>query len=335
MPAAEDRTSAAVRVRGPGDLVQVIPYLLGFHPVDSVVLVGFAAGRVMVTARADWADVDAPVLQQMFATLRRGGAREIVAVGYGSDRSDDAALLAQLDEAEDVGDVDLIDVLTTRDGRWRSLRCDDPYCCPPGGRALNSAASPIAAAATFAGLVALPHRGELERLVRPVAADTLAQMAALVASAEQTIAPDGPAETRWRRATVRAVFAACRAAEPDYLPLADAEVARFGAALRVVPIRDAVWLAIDDGRLSGDRLWLDLCRRLPDPHAAAPAFLAGWQAWRAGNGSLARIAAERACGADPASHAADLLLGAIAAGADPRRVPRLRRHGAQSARTKT
>jgi hypothetical protein len=83
-------------------------------------------------------------------------------------------------------------------------------------------------------------------------------------------------------------------------------------------------MAVDDGRLDGRALWRDLGRRLPSPYDASPLFLFGWAAWRAGDGALAGIAAERAIASDPGYSAADLLLAALARGVDPRRLPRLR-----------
>ena len=71
-----------------------------------------------------------------------------------------------------------------------------------------------------------------------------------------------------------------------------------------------------------------MARRLPGPYDAAPLFLFGWASWRAGNGALAGIAAERAVTSDPAYSAADLLLAALSRGLDPRRLPRLRARSA-------
>jgi hypothetical protein len=106
--------------------------------------------------------------------------------------------------------------------------------------------------------------------------------------------------------------------------LSDDEVARFGVALTETAIRDSVWLAVDDRRLAGFELWRELARRLPEPYDAPALFLLGWTAWRDGNGAIASVAAQRAVASDPTYSAADLLLGAISGGIDPRRVPRLR-----------
>jgi len=41
-----------LRLRGPADLIAAVPYLLGFQPSDSLVLVGLDRGRLVVTAHA-------------------------------------------------------------------------------------------------------------------------------------------------------------------------------------------------------------------------------------------------------------------------------------------
>ena len=131
----------------------------------------------------------------------------------------------------------------------------------------------------------------------------------------------------WEHAAVRALFAAQRTAQDGRMPTDDT-VARFGVALRSCAVRDAVWLAVDDGRLAGMQLWVNLARRLPHPYDAAPLFLAGWHAYRQGNGALAGIAANLAITADTGYRAAGLLRDALACGVDPRRLPSL--HSAPS-----
>jgi hypothetical protein len=101
-------------------------------------------------------------------------------------------------------------------------------------------------------------------------------------------------------------------------------VARLAAGLADIAVRDSVWLAVDQRRLDGRALWRELARRAPEPYDAAALFLFGWAEWRAGNGVLAGIAAERALASDPGYTAAELLLGALRQGLDPRRTPRLR-----------
>jgi hypothetical protein len=110
----------------------------------------------------------------------------------------------------------------------------------------------------------------------------------------------------------------------------DREAARSGVALQSHQVRDAIWMALDDGRLEGIELCVYLARRLPSPQNAAPLFLAARCAWREGNGALAGIAAEYLLTSDPGYSAADLLLAALARGIDPRTLPRLRVAAAQT-----
>jgi hypothetical protein len=100
---------------------------------------------------------------------------------------------------------------------------------------------------------------------------------------------------------------------------------RFGAALRGQRFNEATWRAVDAGRLDGRPLWRDLARRLPPPYDAVPLFLFGWRSWRAGDGALALVAAERTLASDPTYPPAQLLVGALSMGVSPHAVPRVRR----------
>jgi hypothetical protein len=176
-------------------------------------------------------------------------------------------------------------------------------------------------------VVALPDRAALEAQFEPVAEAERQRLRPAIEAADraarrQALAGDA---ARYERSVKRALFAAAReSVEPAWPGLPDAETARFGAALSCPAIRDAVWKAVDDGRLDGRPLWRELGRRLPVPYDAPPLFLFGWAAWRAGDGTTAGMAAERAVRSDPAYSPADLLLAALAHAVDPRRAPRLR-----------
>jgi hypothetical protein len=331
-----------LHVDGPAALIQTVPYLLGFHPQASVVLVGMVHGHVAVTARIDTAALTEPrVVGQTVRALGKGGADELIAVAYlddGEPELSTSAFVELLNRAGMRYGCKLLDVLVVAHGMWHSLMCSDPVHCAFAGGELGPADSILAASATYAGLAALPDRAALVALFAPapdrgnleplIDAEMGRQIQAIGAGRYDT----------WQRSAVRALFAAARRA-PTVAPLTDRVLARFGVALRCVDVRDPVWLAIDDGRLDGLPLWQELSRRLPTAFDAPPAFLGGWAAWRAGNGALARIAVERALTADPDYRAADLLLSALDRALDPRSVPRLGagpgRRRRQSARTKT
>jgi hypothetical protein len=220
-----------------------------------------------------------------------------------------------------------VDALLVSGGRWWSYCCTDDRCCCSQGQLLEEAwTSAAVAAATFAGLVALPNRAALAAQLDPDPLGERQALQPLLATEEATafnatLTDDG---RRRQRSLVRTLFARAREADVGELNLAGAEVARLAVALSDPKIRDSVWVAVDDGRLDGRELWRLLARRSPPPYDAVPLFLVGWGAWREGNGALAAIAAQRAVESDPGCTPADLLLAAVSEAIDPRRLPRIR-----------
>lgn len=336
-----------VRVQGPADLVQAIPYLLGFHPSRSFVLVGLAAKRVVVTARADLDDfVEATLLPHTVAAMVRGGTEAFVGVIFDDDvRPDPTAeqlpwrhLAAELHGVAAEAGADVDDVVLVTRGRMWSYDCCDPRCCPPEGRALEGTPA-VAAAAAYAGMVALPDRASLAELLRPSCdaaglTELLGRLEAAEHAAVQAIAAGE--QGRLDRADIRALFAAARAFDvPGTDPaLSPEQLVRFGVALRRPAVRDALWLGIDDGRVDGRRLWQRLATSVPAPFSAPPLFLFAWATYRAGDGALAGTAAELALAGDPDYSAADLILAALSNAIDPRRLPRLRSQRQRSARVR-
>jgi hypothetical protein len=335
----DTRAGATIlRVREPGDLIEAIPYLLGFHPRESLVVVGLDGDRVCVTARVDLSELaDAGVLPATVRIMRDGGARRVVAVVYEASATvverhalPQREVIGALGDYLDSAGVDLVDALLVVAGRWWSYACDDA-CCPPEGREIPGDASPAAATATYAGLVALADRDELRAALEPDDDATRALLEPLLAEQEHAVvaAALGGRDQRRQRSVKRAIFAAARDADESLFlggsgVLSDEQVCRFATALGETPIRDSAWLAVDQRRLDGRVLWREIARRVPSPYDAAPLFLFGWASWRDGNGVSASIAVERALASDPGYTAAELLRGALMHGLDPRRTPRLR-----------
>jgi hypothetical protein len=310
-------TAAPIRLTGPDSIVEAIPYLLGFAPTDSLVLVGLHAGSLTVTARVDLDDLDRPAaladLMTVLATT--ADSSEVMALTYG-DRPEAAAIAA----AADAAGMRLLEHLRVADGRYWSLTCPIEGCCPAEGRPLPTG---NAVAAEFVGLGATtaPSRDELAAHLDPQP-DT-ERLGALIGEREAhqlAQARDGLQDARVH-ADQRALRAAARRQDRTW---SDAETARFGVALADHLVRDAIWLAIDEGLVDAQDLMLHLARTLPAPYRAAPLFLFAWKAWREGNGALAAMAVERTLQADPNYSAAELLSAALARGVDPRRMPTLR-----------
>jgi len=157
-----------VRVRGTKDMLAVIPFLLGFQPDASLVLLAVddGSGGVVTGARLDLPTADQPLgrvraaLDLVIAKLTTRGGISVVLAGYGpADRVEPTVTTAA--EALQAAGIPIRDALRVADGRFWRLRCADPAACPPHGIPFEPATSPATAAAVYAGLVALPDRDAL------------------------------------------------------------------------------------------------------------------------------------------------------------------------------
>jgi hypothetical protein len=97
------------------------------------------------------------------------------------------------------------------------------------------------------------------------------------------------------------------------------EVARLGLAAADITTRDVLWMLIERATARAHlELWATVARAMPDRLLAGPTTLAGFAAWLAGDGTLARHAVERVLEVDPVYSMARLLEGALDRFVDPR-----------------
>lgn len=123
-----------VRLRSPGEIVSAVPFLLGFLPETSVVVIALKGRRMVLTCRADLADVlDEEGLEGIVGAIGRSGAGDALIVGY-SDGRDRASLGARrMSVALRQAGLGVAEVLTVTGGRWFNEACHDERCCPAEG----------------------------------------------------------------------------------------------------------------------------------------------------------------------------------------------------------
>ncbi|MGI5243349.1 DUF4192 domain-containing protein [Dactylosporangium sp. CA-139066] len=349
-----DTQRTTIRARSAADVVALIPFLLGFHPADSLVLLAIedTSGRIRVAARLDLPSADTPAasidaaLQRIIAALDEVRGASVVLAGYGPVERVEP-ILTVAGEALHAAGITIRTALRIADGRFWCLRCTDPVTCPPDGIPFEVATNPAAAAAVYAGLVALPDREALAATLAPVTGPARQRMTAATVAACGLLAdvldaahtdspgragsavhadgdgadedPDAVLDSRLGRALQAAartyltqVQARYRAGRP-----ADDEHA---ATLTVLLDLPSLWefaARATNGEAWQLQMWSDLVRRAESAFTAPAATLLALSALQAGHGPLAAIAVDRALAADPQDRFAQLLDRAIAAGINP------------------
>jgi hypothetical protein len=314
-------------VRSTADLISAVPYLLGFHPAESLVLLAMRDTRIVFVARGDLPQSGDPAelrqaAEYLAAVIRRQGATAVTIIGYGPPQR----VTPTVDEMEAMAQragLMIFDALRVTDGRYWSYRCDQPQCCPPEGTPFDPASSEVAAAATFAGHVALPDRATLTSQVAPVGGAAREAMREATRRARERLAAllaKAPSADLLGAQAVRgAGLMAVRLAETRHRAggqLSDDEVAWLTVLLTHLPVRDHAWerIGADDWQVA---LWTDVLRRAEPGLVAAPGGLLGFAAWRTGNGALASAAVERALADDPGYSMAQLMADVLVGGLPP------------------
>ncbi|MDQ2706340.1 MAG: DUF4192 domain-containing protein [Actinomycetota bacterium] len=320
-------TEVRLRLSSPPDVVAAVPYLLGFHPRDSLVLVSIGDRRVSLASR-----IDLPPLTE--AKSVAGHLARIVA-----EQSCDQVLVVIVGGGVDHDVPPRTDVVAAARAAFGKIgipvssavwvpevtvgatwRC---YDSDAGGTLPDPTSSPVAAATVAAGHVTYPDRQHLEQLVSPADPADLDRRSRLLDSHcdQQCDQLRGPSELDEPDRGADA-FALLRAwvekAGAESLDLGDDDIVMLCVALSDPMVRDAAFGLADGPYAAGaERLWTALVREFPDPEAAEPAVLLAYSALLRGNGALVGIALERAQRAWPGHRMSELFQSAIDGGLGP------------------
>ncbi|HEY1915859.1 MAG TPA: DUF4192 domain-containing protein [Streptosporangiaceae bacterium] len=323
-----------LRVGSPDSILAVIPALLGFHPADSLVVVGTAppSGRVQVAFRYDLPDPPDPGAAAKIAAhatnvLVRHDLTTAVLAGYGPGAAVTPVTDALVAELRRTG-IKLHDVLRVHDGRYWSYACQDPQCCPPEGVPFDPTSHPAAQALAAAGNTALADRAAVAASIAPLTGRSATSMRQAVQRAEDHIngildgATAGKDRSKAMHEVVTAGLSTVQEAIATYRDggqiTSDDQFARLAVGIEDLRVRDDAWARMEPEHAKAHlRLWTDLVRHAPARYVPAPASLLAFTAWQSGNGALANVAAQQALAANPNYSMALLLLEAISAGAPP------------------
>lgn len=321
-----------LRVNNPADLLALVPYALGFHPADSLVVVTvrdeqfLQAARIDLPTTGEWSPELWMAIRHVTNVVGRHHATGAALIGYGTvDQVRDAVR-----DAIDVltgASIPVVEILRVHNGRYFRLTCRDPRCCPPQGVPFDPTTSVIAAQATAAGLVALPNRDAVAATLAPVTGPARDRMTAATATATEfvrALAETVPPPVSDREPPLHPAVRAVARTHLDQVrdryqagkPVTDRQAALATVLLNLAGVRAAIARRTTGVPWQVD-MWTDLVRRA-EPHlVAGPAVLLTLSALQAGDGTLAGLAVQRALRSDPTDRLAHLLAQAVTAGIDP------------------
>ena len=316
-----------VVVRGPAALIAVIPHLLGFHPENSLVIVGVGGphARIRLAFRYDLPDPPDPaaaaaIADHAVSVLHREHLTITMAVGYGPG----TLVTPVTDVIRHVlprEGIRLQDAIRVHERRFWSYLCGDPACCPADGVPVTPpGVHPASAQLIGMGATAAASRDVIAASIAPLTGPDAEAVLEAAGQAWQEAGDQVGAggeeglEAFWIE-NVRQAIGTYR----DGGRVTDLLVfARLALALTVMPVRDDAWARMLPEHYEAHiRLWTDVTRHATLGYAAAPASLLAFTAWQAGDGALGNLAVERALADTPGYSMALLILSALKAGLPP------------------
>lgn len=323
--AAGGRSGAGneISLRGPAELADALPYLLGFYPDDSIVVVavhgerGRFGGRIRIGIPArpeEWRPVSAQVAACLEENVRAGGRRPDGAIVYlcqdpapgesGAAVTERLRPLAQaLRTACGEREMPVYEALCISAGAYWSYCCPDSACCPAEGRPLCvPGTSAMAAAAAYAGIRVRGSLREMERRLTPARAAGVQDQERALDSASaalvpRMLAPGGRARVAAETlALAERTLNRFRESAPDKSDAAVADAHDDGllgheaAAAMILGLQDrrtrdraAEWM---EGSDVGPalRLWRALARRCVGPYTEHAAAVLTLAGWVAWSG---------------------------------------------------
>lgn len=310
-----------ISLRNPDALLAAVPYLLGFHPADSAVLLWLSRGRILLTQRLDLPESGADTGAWLAAAWNHpasGCADELIGVLVSASASGAAEMGDLISARAADADVRVRDLLRLDGTRWWSLLCTDDECCPPAGRILDATISgAVAAEFAFEGRAPMSSRADL---VAEMDADPVLVAQAVGALDAMPPRPRTPAAVEaWRDESIEVCTDLLGTEAGTARP--SSEVAQVLTSLRDVRVRDTVmWEAC---RWSGERrrqaisVLIGLVRQAPATLVAPAAALTAALCWLDGDGARACVALDRCLDDDPEYSLGALLRASILGGLPP------------------
>ena len=307
-------------LRSPDALVCAIPYLLGFEPRESAVLVWLSRGRILLTQRIDLPGSIDELPAWREATWSHAAASqsdELIAVVFAAATDLTGEGVSDVIREADARSIAVRDALRVEGDRWWSLLCSDSDCCPDDGRKVDlQVKDRVAAEFTLLGRAPLADRSAVAATLEsdPIRVSSVAECL------DDLDQPDASGVEAWRDAAIESLVR--RLTTGSETSVEDpAQTARMLASLADIRVRDTLlWdlAQLDSEGLASalDRM-IPLLRAAPCGTVAPVATCCAVLAWLLGDGARAMMAVDRALADDPDYSLAALVATSLRAGLAP------------------
>jgi Domain of unknown function (DUF4192) len=286
---------AVAKVRSPADALAMIPYLMGFEPHESIVVVSLTGPRRRFgpMIRVDLVEADRAEL--LVGYLREAveahGYAAVLIAAFSTRPSEAAAVVPRLAESLDQAGVAVVEALRADGARWWSYTCDRG-CCPPEGTPYDPSTSTMAALAVHAGMGKAASRDAL--------AEQFARRDDAVRQTVNEVARDAvvPLMVDDAEDSIRVSRLVRSALGNDQIH--SATLGRLLGAVQDLRARDVAWLLMtrdDAGRHF--EVWRQVMNAADDDMLPPAGTLCAFAAWLSGRGALAATAADQVADVDP------------------------------------
>ncbi len=309
-------------VKDPSEVIAIIPYLLGFDPADSIVVVALEGprNRFGPCFRLDLAASD-DAAQQAAAVVgfvTQLGCATVIVVVFGDDPGRADPVVRDVSTQLAARGITVQEALRADGQRWWSYTCCDPDCCSPDGTPYDISTSRVAAEAVVAGLQRLPSRDSLRLQLEPLPVRRSAVNR--LRSEREVVAPT---EAELVRILDKGVG--------DARSLSDMDLLSVATGVQQLALRDLAWMQMSrDNADSHFAVWSQVMRCVPDDLLAPVGSLTAFAAWLNGSGVLASHAVDRVLAVYPRYSMALLIGRILQSGINPSRWDELALDGLRS-----
>lgn len=311
----------------PHDLLAAIPFLIGYHPENSIVIVSIKDDSVGMAMRIDYPErFPEDSYSLLTSHLTREEADSALVVAYLPEgRSDGEIILKAIEISLSHVGIPMAESILVTQGRYRSIICSDIQCCPVEGREIppiNS--SRIAAEAVAAGRpMPFINSDALTHSISPLA---LSYEASWITEVDSfSIDPESENLNSLQQDGASAVIDLAHQFALDDGYQSRELIARVLGRLSDVQVRDfALGSHSQESEEHYYQMWKYLLRIAPKNFIAPVGALCAAIAYERGEGALAHCALDRATEDDPTYSIAKLLRRVFDAGWPPEALDAMR-----------